>query len=413
MMKNNKTESEIFDQIRESLGHFEEAYIPGSWENFLQKRKKNRRIIFLRIASGIAACLLVGFLGLNYFQSEKRVRSVLTTEQFTKSIVEKPGNEENIVEKTLPSTMVASSNFKQSGYTGVKTSGYAGRKKNLTAEGLEKPASHPLASSFVAEPKDTVTTLSAYSKPQPAINKVDTTRSSSDTLKGKTENSFQITPQTKDNESLATVSKRKVRFGINFSPGVSSTESSGSLNYMGGISADFSLSSKVALSTGLQFENQSFVKKMPGIVSSSAVPLNETRTTLTNLDLPVNITWKFAALKTHAYYVSGGLSSLVYLSQEDKNTTYSQDLIPASSMFNGEEVKSYSIVNHVSVTQDAVSPSQTFDFAGRINLMIGFEKQLSNRIYFHVEPYTKFPTSVQATGSLNHTISGINFKISF
>jgi hypothetical protein len=152
---------------------------------------------------------------------------------------------------------------------------------------------------------------------------------------------------------------------------------------------------------------------MPGIVSSANAPVNQTKTTLTNLDLPVNITWKFAAVKTHAYYVSAGLSSLVYLSQENKNTTYTQDLIPVSSLVNGEEIKSYSIVSDVSVTQEAVDPVQTFDLAGRINLMVGFETQLSKRIYLHFEPYAKIPTSSQAAGSLNHTTTGVNFKISF
>jgi hypothetical protein len=67
----------------------------------------------------------------------------------------------------------------------------------------------------------------------------------------------------------------------------------------------------------------------------------------------------------------------------------------------------------VSVTQNSVAPTQTFDFAGRINLMVGFEKKLTNRFYLHIEPYTKIPTSGQAAGSFNYTTSGINFKVSF
>lgn len=413
MMKNNKNDSEIFVQIKESLQNYEEAYIPGSWENFLQKRKDNKRKIFLRIASGIAACLLVGFLGINYLQFDTRDKSDTTAELSNKTFIAKPDVENDFVKKSPSSEMAAKSGSKQPDHVGEKIADFSVRKKILTTEVNEKTTSDQLVPGLASTQTDKVPALQADTKPQPIINKTDTEKSSSDTIKGKTKNTFLISPQTEDNQHLASTQKRKIRFGINFSPGVNTTESSGSLNYMGGVSADISLSSKVALSTGLQVENQSFVKYMPGIVSSSTVPLNQTKTKMTNLDLPVNITWKFAAEKSHAYYVSAGLSSLVYLKQENKNTTYSQDLIPVSSLVNGEEVKSYNIVNQVSVTQNAVTPPQTFDFAGRINFMVGYEKKLSDRIYIHVEPYTKIPTSSQAAGSLNHTTTGINFKISF
>ena len=182
---------------------------------------------------------------------------------------------------------------------------------------------------------------------------------------------------------------------------------------MGGVSADIPLSSNFQLSTGLQIENQSIVKNIAGIVSSSSSPQNQMKTKLINLDLPVNLTWKFVSEKSQAYYVSAGLSSLVYLRQQNKNTTYSQDLTPLSSVVNGVEVMSYSIVNQVSVTQNTVTPNQTFDFAGRINFMVGFEKKLSDKLFIHFEPYTKFPASGRSSGYLNHTTSGINFKISF
>ena len=121
---------------------------------------------------------------------------------------------------------------------------------------------------------------------------------------------------------------------------------------MGGLSADIPLFSNVQLSTGVQVENQHMAEKVSGIVSSSTAPQNETKTKLINLDVPINITWKFASEKSHAYYVSAGLSSLVYLRQENRNTTYSDMLVPVSTIVAGQEIKSYSVVNQVSVTQN-------------------------------------------------------------
>jgi len=413
MKKKNTTESEIFAHIKQSLKNYEEAYILGSWENFLQKRKIRQRKLFLRIASGIAACLLVGYAGSNFILFEKRDNFKSTAEQTTSSIRITPDVEIKSTKKTAPSIVSLKSDLKQFKSTGVESKANSIQKTNLIAEGENRAAEHPVVSIPAVDSTNKVSALTASADLQLNNNITDTIKSSSDTIRGKTTNTFLNTPPAKENQNLADVSRRKVRFGINFSPGVNTSQSSGSFNYMGGLSADIPLFSNVQLSTGLQIENQSNVKKMQGIVSSSTVPQNESKTKLINLDLPVNITWKFVSEKSHAYYVSAGLSSLIHLKQEIRNTTYSQDLIPASSLVNGEVIKTYNVVDQVSVTQNTVAPTQTFNFAGRINFMVGFEKKLTDRLFIHIEPYAKIPASGQAPGSLNQTTTGINFKISF
>ena len=413
-MKNkNRTESEIFAHIKQSLENYEEAYIPGSWEGFVQKRRIRQRKLFLRIASGIAACLLLGFVGVNLVHFEKRTNLKSISEQTTSSIRNTPDVELKSIKKTEPSMVSLKPVLKQFKSPATESKVNSILKENLIAEGENKVAEHPMGSNPAVDSINKASALTASTDLQLNNNKADTIRSGTDTIKGKTTNSIINTPPTKGNQNLADASRRKVRFGINFSPGVNTSQSSGSFNYMGGLSADISLFSNVQLSTGLQIENQSTLKKMQGIVSSSTVPQNESKTKLINLDLPVNITWKFVSEKSHAYYVSAGLSSLIHLKQEIKNTTYSQDLIPASSLVNGEVIKTYSIVEQVSVTQNTVAPTQTFNFAGRINFMVGFEKKLTDRLFIHIEPYAKVPTPGQAQGNLNQTTTGINFKISF
>jgi hypothetical protein len=413
MMKNNKTESEIFDQIKQSLENYEEAYIPGSWEGFVQKKRIRQRKLFLRIASGIAACLLLGFVGINLVHFEKRANLKSTAEQTAGRIRIAPDVETKSSKKTEPSVVSPKSDLKQSSPALAESKAKRIPRAVLIAEEKHKASEQPVVSIPAVDSTKKNSTLAANIDLRSNSNKPDTTKSRSDTIKDKTTNTFLNPAPAKENQNLADASRRKVRFGINFSPGVSSSQSSGAFNYMGGISADISLFSNVQLSTGLQIENQSIVNKLPGIVSVSTAPQNETKTKLINLDVPINITWKFASEKSHAYYVSAGLSSLVYLRQENKNTTYSDMLVPVSTVIAGEKIESYSIVNQVSVTQDVVTPTQMIDFAGRINIMVGFEKKLSNRLFIHFEPYAKIPSSGQAAGSLNHTTTGINFKISF
>ena len=413
MIKNNKTESEIFAQIKQSLENYEETYIPGSWENFVQKRRIRQRKLLLRIASGIAACLMLGFVGVNLVHFEKRDNLKSTAEQTSSNIRITPDVETKSTKKTEPSMVSPKSDMKQSNITLAESKENRIPREILIAEVKHNASEPPVVSIPAVDSTKKNSTFAANVDLQSNNNKTDTTKSNSDTIRSETTNTFLDTPIAKENQNLADASRRKVRFGINFSPSVNTSQSSGSFNYMGGLSADISLFSNVQLSTGLQIENQSIVKTMPGIVTSSTAPKNETKTKLINLDVPINITWKFASEKSHAYYVSAGLSSLVYLRQENRNTTYADMLVPLSTVVAGEKIESYNIVNQVSVTQNTVAPTQMIDFAGRINIMVGFEKKLSNRLFIHFEPYAKIPSSGQAAGSLNHTTTGINFKISF
>lgn len=412
MMKNNKAENEIFTQIKQSLERYEEAYIPGAWEGFLQQRKRRQRKILWLISSGIAACLLIGFIGLNLILPEKNAALRSPNGQITNLNRETP-NLENHAARVAAPAMDSTRNAAHFKTPGKELLALSEKTKKPMPETKAKIAAPSAVAGQTIDSSKLVSTLSTGTNILLNKANADTVKNSSDTLRGKTNTVIQEVLPAKEGQNLAALPKRKIRFGINFSPAVTSSQSEGSFNYLGGVSADISLFSNVQLSTGLQLENQSIVKKFPGIVSSPTAPVNQTRTKMINLDVPLNITWKFFSEKSNSYYVAAGLSTLVYLSQENKNTTYSQMLVPVTNTVAGEAIKSYSLVDQVSVTQNTVSPAQTFDFAGRLNLIIGFEKKLSNRIYIHFEPYAKIPTSGQAAENLKQTSTGVNFKISF
>ncbi len=408
-MKNISNES--FARIKQSLESYEEEYIPGSWENFLQKRKNNRRKIFLRIAAGVAASLLFLLAGTNYFYFEKKIAFTTPVEQITDLKKDAIHPVQPETSKTVAS-MVGLKPAAVIPKEAVKKSTVAMVSENSRmADGTSQVSARKADSTPENGAVKAGNTLQAGAFTNPGQSGTDTSGTRKDTVRTLTGSTMPENRTLADNQTTGT--KRKVRFGVNFSPGVSTAQSSGSFNYTGGLSADIPLTSNIGLTTGLQVENQSIVRNLPGIASSSVTPQNQSKTKVTNLDVPVNFKWKIFSEKSRAYYVSAGLSSLVYLWQLDKNTTYSQDLIPVSSLVSGQEILSYKVVDQVSVIQNTGTPAQTFDLAGRVNIMVGFETKLTNKFLIHIEPYAKIPTSGQAPASLNHTSTGINFKISF
>lgn len=408
---NNSSDS--FETIKHSLQNYEEEYIPGSWEGFLQQRRSSRRKLFLRIASGIAASLLLFLTGTTYYISNRNaVPEVATTQVPVPPGVTPPAGQSSEPKTVIvPESRLTASADQKRDASEARPGAVAAR--NMTAATREMPDFRPDVPASVQGTTPEISAAVAVGTDPKIQETQDTAGSKRDTTRVQTMDLFRGTPSTAGNTELAETYRRKVRFGVNFSPGISTAQSSGSFNYTGGLSADIPLSSRFELTTGLQVENQSIVKNIPGIVSSSNTPENEEKTKVTNLDVPLNVTWKFFSEKSRTYYISAGLSSLVYLWQQDRNTTYSQDLVPVASLVSGQEILSYKVVNQVSVEQYSGTPDQAFDFAGRVNILVGFETKLSGRLYMHIEPYAKIPTSGQAPANLNHTSTGVNFKISF
>jgi hypothetical protein len=412
MMKNIKNESEFFSQIRHSLNSYEEDYIPGAWEDFLHKQKNRKRKILLRIASGIAACLILGTMGSIFILSDKKDASKINGEQIAKMSNVAPDSVKNTEEHPSTSEITNKISFNQISSRRIKSISRPDPKNYMIAADKSKPSS---VQTITNDRKDSVIITPTYAVAalQKQDNQTDTIKTHSDTIQIKTTDQLQDKQITKENQNVAAVNKRKIRIGVNFSPGINTTSSASSFNYTGGLTADISLFGNFQLSTGLQLENQRIVNKAPGISTISTAPENQTNTKLINLDLPVNITWKFLSEKSNTYYVSTGISSLVYLKQEDKNTSYSQVFAPVTLLSGSAEIKTYSIVEKVSVVQNSFASDRAFDFAGRLNFMLGVERKLSSRIYLHLEPYAKIPVAGMSRENLKHTSTGINFKISF
>ena len=100
------------------------------------------------------------------------------------------------------------------------------------------------------------------------------------------------------------------------------------------------------------------------------MPASYTDATLTNLDIPINVTWRFHTGSSGSYYVSGGVSTLAYVDEKYTNTSYRQE-VKGNIMYDApeESVVTYKVENVEVVKELEPSPSNAFDVAGRLNLM--------------------------------------------
>jgi len=433
-MKRSDTDKEFIDLIVNTLETHEEQYILGSWENFVRKRKQRKKLILWFTTSGIAASLLIGWLGVRFFVADSS--SINADSSLQPQIA---GKMEITVKKDTPGDhLMIQQDLSVPGETkyapgqgnAVTGPDFNTQKSAFNAPEVLTDAGKLLSDKVISQyerernvqdpEKQNSDRLPDSVKNVSPSQPVTAGMGGTDNLKNEPDTSalynavrladVEIVPENEDDTSGKNRSQR-IRLGLNFSPGVTSTSTVSSFNYSGGISADLDLSRSFRLSTGLQVERQNVINR--GTDNPSWIPSGQTQAVLVGLDLPINITWKFLRTKSISYYVSSGISSTAYLSEKYVTTSYSQKMVGVVNVADGETSVAYELENVKSTEQKSEDALNTFDFAGRINIILGFEKHLSSKLLFHVEPYMKIPVSKLATENLRFTTSGITCKISF
>ncbi len=430
-MKNSETDKELIDLVKNTLDNYEEQYILGSWENFVRTRKRRKRVIFWRISTGIAASLLIGWLGFRLIPSSTFENSAVTghgSGEYSNLVIP-------AVKDTLRKSILSGQDTPANRETNLISNDVAGQTTQGRSGALSEEIAYdntessirpdaPLAGNVLFQ-RDTLIPAGADGQTLPdtikAANSIhpgypvpvrsgivaERSDSSSDkTLYKQTDPQISIEKDIADRPG-----EQKFRFGVNISPGVTSTSTASSFNYSGGINADFAFLPAFRLSTGLQFEHLNVVNNEPSY--DPALPQEETKAELVDLDIPLNITWKFLVRKSTSYYVSGGISSVVYLSEKYVNTSYSEQMVAVVEVNDYKPSITYQKENVKTTEQTTEEPLNTFDFASRVNIIFGYEQYLSSKLFLHVEPYLKIPISDQAAQNIKYTIGGITCKISF
>lgn len=431
-----KIDNELTDLIKKTLSEHEESYVEGAWENFVYQQKRRRRVLYWRISSSVAACLLLGLLFISIPGGDP-ARQKGTPAQITAESIS--GSNEDI-------SQIKESTQKRAGYnnTGMvnlsdnaeeinksknveegEKFGNVDNSKNLVKNKkkapqtvLEKEGRDLIAENMPDKMPDKTTAQSpavtdkekeaaAIQKSEPSEKVVAIQE------KEKQEYTFDI--RESDDVRGKNLKKKKVLLGFNLSPGINSTSTGASFNYAGGVNMEIALLPELSLSTGVQIEHQTV--ETVNSVANAAIPSDHMNANLTNLDIPINITWRFltkgAGKDRYSYYISGGVSSLAYLGERYVKTTYRQEVREQLNMVASEAKMTYKLENFATTSENKEEPFNAFDVAGRINLIFGIERKISQDLNLHIEPYVKIPLSGLGSENMKFMTSGITCKISF
>jgi len=397
-------ENGIVEIIKKTALEHEESYIEGAWENFVLKQRRRRRALFLKVSSGAAACMIIGlalFLTSRQttVQNNNNTSIVLNDKKQTKTPIIKQNflirtpdlfKEDITIKKIISKEEIAANRIDRSkidnGQNLIEVSTVKHDSPNNIDDSLQWQSDK-----MVADNMETI-------------------------KENKTQHLDKETKESHNSQNQKIREKRKkVQIGLNLSPGINSTSTASSFNLSGGVSFEIVLLPKLSLTTGLQIEHQTVESN--NSIEGGAIPANRLTAELTNLDIPVNITWRFLSKTSgenrESFYFSAGVSSLAYLGERYTHTMYKQELSESVTMIATGAQKTYKLNNVSTTSERKEEPFNAFDIAGRINLMFGFERPISSHLYLQIEPYIKIPVTGLATENLRYTTSGITCRISF
>jgi hypothetical protein len=405
-------DKEIGEVIKEALNGHEESYIEGAWETFTSKRKR-RALIYRLSASGVAAAILLGLIIIGTLNQP--LPQTLTAQKEPVKVIEPPQQIVNevpgqvtAVAESQPSSISVMGQAKispasagsstgssvSSTKTAVSSTKTAVSSTNIIAQNTEIKEAVEVKAAAVTESQKQPTNQ-YNNQPLTQLNSLSTTESS---------------PQSSQRDSKLG-SGRRVRIGVNVAPGFNTTADASAFNYSGGINVEIPLSKKLQISTGVSLEHSNVDERSS--LKNAAVPSYQTIASLTNLDIPINITWKITSYKKTSYYVGAGLSALAYLSENYTTTTRTQ-LLRENTSFDGDEyISTYRLETIERVTTSSGSPSSAFDIGGRVNLVFGVEQRLTPKLNLSIEPFMKIPVSGLATKNMIYTTGGVTFKVTF
>ena len=422
-MKNSETDNEPFDLIKDTLDRYEEQYILGSWERFVRKKNRRRKIIYWFTGTGIAAAILLGWIGFRVFQFGTGSVNRETPGQFAGSVPSPAGRvskKEELLYSGINSTQVYLDSVNKQSQSSQNNSGDSGNSPEETSLSnvlliyRNEPDGEIHRIVINLSNSLSISGLTAGLSDQPFIQNTEILQADSgiSVLSANRKAEISRYPESGPAEVITNETRSyKFRLGVSVSSGVSMANTSSSVNFGGGINADYNIFSKFSISTGIQVERHDVINETSG--NPGWLPPGQIQASLLDIDIPVNIKWQFLALRSTSYYVSGGVSSVLYLNEKYTTTSYSQRMVPNLEMDNGTPYVSYQIENVKTTEEIKEAPLSTFDFAGRINIILGFEYKLSTRLSLHVEPYLKLPLTDLATQNIRFTTSGLSCRISF
>jgi len=379
----DREEKKLIDEIRNGLQDFEVPYEEGSWEKFQQmyqekadnKQRSLRKtpLVPWKYIAAAAAVLIGALIYMPWQAPEEEInrQGPIARKERSPATDNEPVKRLSEVERKVVSS------------------------KRQVSSGEERVIEHVLASHqdevMLTEPDapDQEVAPTLPKDDTPPVRWRELTLASNDPL----------------DEPAALDSRWK--FGVE----INSSLTSDKLQLAAGLLAQFQVSDKIKVATGLTYSSFAAVHAISPVQLSYDTRMIGGETTIKAIDIPLTVVYE----PSDGWFASVGVSALAVL-DENKIHRMESEALHETFVLDPESGASVSVFEVVK--NEYIEQSTDTDFEGRnnlryLNLSLGKKQRLNKRTEILFEPFVKIPMGDLKREDINLLNSGIKLKLLF
>jgi hypothetical protein len=425
----NPAEDELIAHIKESLSGYEEAYVPGAWENFNKKERK-KPLFWVWGLSSAAAAILVLMVFFFTRTTEKLPVQITRTKP---AIIEKgivpeqrntidtpadqtAANAQTTLHTEQPAAAAATAAEHHIEQTPVNSGTVA-----VAAINTNNTIQNPISTTKTAAVNDNPAVVAQANTNLAAVKTgyqkvpVDASIAMRDFL----DKESKLNASTKANK-LAAKKDNKWEMGVMVAPSFGNTKK---LNMGYGVNMAYALSDKISLSSGIAYNEMTGAKSI-GVdqtvmnsptTNAFVTPsknLESVEARLVGIDIPLEIKYHI----NKKIYAGVGVSAFAVLNPK-RNNTYMEGKVVERSVTDyaaGTQQSKMFFVNE-RVVEDAPVESEIKDgqYLGFYNFSFGYKQKVSKNNSVAIEPFVKVPMKGVTNENLRLLGTGVRLKFDF
>lgn len=438
-----KNERDFFKGIEDTLHGYEEAYVPGAWESFQQKRdRKPAGMLFLKIGSVAAILLLAAYAGFMFWVKTPAPVQLAGNKPSVQQPVTKPAplqapqtmqpavsdavtssNKQLQIANDIQPSLKQSSNYNNPSINPANT--IIATAKPNPAINYNAPFSNPLivkndtaliANNIIAIAKNDVnnnaiqnpvTPNDAVVKPLPgsvqdkviANNNIRKPVSTDKPVYDALINSKASRPVAPANKNA---DERSVSYALVVQPGIGNQK----VNYSTGLQVSYKVTDKISVSSGIGISSLSATSSGSSISTRSGNVQNY-NLAVSGVEVPLAVQYK----TNKGYYVSAGVMGMSVTSNSLQYNYVAQGTM-ATTMIDNSGF-SYSALNVVAENKTEESKEKVANYLGFYILSAGKKYPIGKKNNLILGPFLRVPFGAVSSEKIRLLQGGVTVGFGF
>jgi hypothetical protein len=444
-----KNEDKFFTGIEDTLHAYEDAYVPGSWEAFQQKRQRSRMGMFLRLSSAAAVLLLLSYVALQFYVKSPVPVQVVQNKKDIQQPQANPSSspaQQIVPQSKLQTESIAQNKELVAGTKAAKTADpvIATAKPKYNNETVNtpvvvKPDNAVIATAkpkyndekvntpVILKPDNTIIATNqppvktndalnplqnpvkqddAANKPLPGLTP-EKVIANNDTKKvaGSAKSEYDVLVNSKNNSKAITADKKASDKTVSYAVMVQPSVGNQKLNIGTGVEVSYKLTDKISINSGIGYSSLSAISS-----SANGPRLGQVQNVnlqVSGFEVPIGVQYKTGG----GFYVSAGVTGMSVMNNSLEYTYIGQSAV--ASVMTDKQGLAYNGLSAVTENKVEESKEKVSNYIGFYNLSVGKKLPLGKKNNLNIGPFLRVPFGAVSSEKIQLLQGGVKVGLGF